>query len=152
MKLYATTTSERATKGQGGNKQVAVTFQIGSANNSKYILTIMAQVTPKEASIAEREMVVFTIFQEGENGGRIGEKLVFDLETGQEVTSRSQALELKELKAKKQDRATLTENELDILDNQKAKKQTGENENVAGTPNALKRLFDSLPVKDKLRQ
>ena len=95
MKLYATITSERATKGQGGNKEMGVTFQIGSKNTSKHVLTIRAQVTPKEASIAEREMVVFTVFQEGENGGRIGDKLVFDLETGQEITSRSQALELK---------------------------------------------------------
>lgn len=95
MKLYATVTSERATKGQGGNKRMSVTFQIGSTKKSTHVLTIRAQITPREASIADREMAVFTIFQEGEGGGRIGEKIVFDLESGKEITSREDALALK---------------------------------------------------------
>ena len=34
MKLYATTTSERATKGQGGNKQIGITLTRQIKNNA----------------------------------------------------------------------------------------------------------------------
>lgn len=35
MKLYATTTSERASKGQGGNKYVAVAFEVEHDNGER---------------------------------------------------------------------------------------------------------------------
>lgn len=34
MKLYATTTSERASKGQGGNEYIIIDLKVGSAKNS----------------------------------------------------------------------------------------------------------------------
>ena len=41
MKLYATTTSERASKGQGGNKFIEIDLRYGSKNNSirEYFIT-----------------------------------------------------------------------------------------------------------------
>ena len=41
MKLYATTTSERATKGQGGNKFIDISLSVGSAKDSKPIARIV---------------------------------------------------------------------------------------------------------------
>jgi len=41
MKLYATVTSERASKGQGGNKFIAIDLAIGSATDSKVIAKIL---------------------------------------------------------------------------------------------------------------
>ena len=41
MKLYATTTSERATKGQGGNKFLNIKIASGSAKNSYIFADIM---------------------------------------------------------------------------------------------------------------
>lgn len=41
MTLYATTTSERASKGQGGNKFIRVNFAIGSAKDSKEVMSIV---------------------------------------------------------------------------------------------------------------
>ena len=38
MKLYATTTSERATKGQGGNKRLAVEITVGEEDEKQTIL------------------------------------------------------------------------------------------------------------------
>jgi len=38
MKLYATTTSERASKGQGGNKYLDIKIYVGNAKNP-YLLT-----------------------------------------------------------------------------------------------------------------
>jgi hypothetical protein len=35
MKLYATTTSERASKGQGGNKEIRIQFQAGAESRQK---------------------------------------------------------------------------------------------------------------------
>lgn len=40
MKLYATTTSERASKGQGGNNEIAITLNVGSANDSRTVALI----------------------------------------------------------------------------------------------------------------
>lgn len=37
MKLYATVSSERAKKGQGGNKYITVSFMVGSAKQSEVI-------------------------------------------------------------------------------------------------------------------
>ena len=45
MKLYATTTSERATKGQGGNKFIDISLSVGSAKDSKVIARIV--LTPE---------------------------------------------------------------------------------------------------------
>jgi hypothetical protein len=45
MKLYATTTSERASKGQGGNKEIAITVHAGSRDNSFAILDGFVRVT-----------------------------------------------------------------------------------------------------------
>lgn len=35
MKLYGTLTSERASKGQGGNKEIAIVLNVGSAKDSR---------------------------------------------------------------------------------------------------------------------
>lgn len=37
MKLYATTTSERASKGQGGNKEIVIGLNVGSSADSRNI-------------------------------------------------------------------------------------------------------------------
>ena len=37
MKLYATITSERATKGQGGNNEIKIDLMVGSRKNSRTI-------------------------------------------------------------------------------------------------------------------
>lgn len=37
MKLYATTTSERASKGQGGNKYVNIEMYVGESKNPMFI-------------------------------------------------------------------------------------------------------------------
>lgn len=44
MKLYATVTSERASKGQGGNKYIRVSFTVGSTAKPEKIGTIYLQV------------------------------------------------------------------------------------------------------------
>ncbi len=41
MKLYATVTSERASKGQGGNKQVDIELMVGDAKNPKQIARLV---------------------------------------------------------------------------------------------------------------
>ena len=41
MKLYATTTSERASKGQGGNKEIIVSLNVGSADDSREVAQII---------------------------------------------------------------------------------------------------------------
>ena len=41
MKLYARTTSERASKGQGGNKEISIDLFVGSASNSVKIAEII---------------------------------------------------------------------------------------------------------------
>ncbi len=61
MKLYATTTSERASKGQGGNKYLNIDIFMGSAKNSIKIL---------EGTITQENdgyVVYFTTLTEGEN-------------------------------------------------------------------------------------
>lgn len=40
MKLYATVTSERASKGQGGNKFIRTTYNVGSAADSSPIANV----------------------------------------------------------------------------------------------------------------
>lgn len=40
MKLYATTTSERATKGQGGNNHIKVDLFVGSTADSRQVATV----------------------------------------------------------------------------------------------------------------
>jgi hypothetical protein len=40
MKLYATVSSERAAKGQGGNRIITTELLVGDKNNSKQIATI----------------------------------------------------------------------------------------------------------------
>lgn len=40
MKLYATLTSERATKAQGGNNFIDIKLNVGSASDSKHIATV----------------------------------------------------------------------------------------------------------------
>ncbi len=50
MKIYATTTSERATKGQGGNEYIDIEIYINDRNNPRY----MIQVTPEGLVFNER--------------------------------------------------------------------------------------------------
>ena len=45
MKLYATTTSERASKGQGGNQFIETVLSVGSADDSRVIAKIV--LTPE---------------------------------------------------------------------------------------------------------
>lgn len=40
MKLYATVTSERASKGQGGNKYLDIEIRLGSSSNSKLVAIV----------------------------------------------------------------------------------------------------------------
>lgn len=40
MKLYATTTSERATKGQGGNNHIKIDLFVGSTKESRQVATV----------------------------------------------------------------------------------------------------------------
>lgn len=44
MKLYATITSERASKGQGGNKYLFVDIMAGSSKNSERIAILRVEV------------------------------------------------------------------------------------------------------------
>lgn len=44
MKLYATTTSERATKGQGGNKFISIDLMTGSTKESEIFATIRLNI------------------------------------------------------------------------------------------------------------
>ena len=50
MKLYATVSSERATKGQGGNKQISFEFTVGEEDEKQTILygTIEREETETE--------------------------------------------------------------------------------------------------------
>ena len=43
MKLYATTTSERASKGQGGNKRIAVEITVGEEDEKQTILYVSVE-------------------------------------------------------------------------------------------------------------
>ncbi len=45
MKLYATTTSERASKGQGGNKFIRVEFLVGNATDNEYFGAVILKET-----------------------------------------------------------------------------------------------------------
>jgi len=98
MKLYATTTSERASKGQGGNKELDISLAIGSTGNSKQVLRILARVLPKEASISNLESVVIQITKEDEDGHiqEITERLVYSLPSCVEIKTREQAQALNE--------------------------------------------------------
>ena len=40
MKLYATTTSERASKGQGGNTYIITDYYVGTAKNSQQVACV----------------------------------------------------------------------------------------------------------------
>lgn len=44
MRLYATVTSERASKSQGGNEKIVVEFFVGSAKDSKRVAEV--RLTP----------------------------------------------------------------------------------------------------------
>lgn len=49
MRLYATVKSERATKGQGGNKEIVVEFYVGSSNKSTKIAEAILTPQGEEA-------------------------------------------------------------------------------------------------------
>lgn len=97
MKMYATTTSERASKGQGGNDQLDISLAIGSTANSKQVLRILARVLPKEASISDKESVVIMIMKENDEGHiqELTGRLVYSLPSCVEIHTREQALHLK---------------------------------------------------------
>lgn len=50
MKLYATTTSERASKGQGGNEYLKIAINVYDDSNPRYWIT----VTEDEFTVMER--------------------------------------------------------------------------------------------------
>ena len=52
MKLYATTTSERASKGQGGNKEIVICLNYGSRDNSQEVAQIIFTATEYGYDIA----------------------------------------------------------------------------------------------------
>ena len=52
MKLYATVTSERATKGQGGNRDVVVDLFVGSAKESRHIVRLVLATEGNEYSLS----------------------------------------------------------------------------------------------------
>ena len=60
MKLYATVTSERASKGQGGNNRLEIDVFVGSAKNSTKI--IEGTITPE----GEGYVVYITTLGQGE--------------------------------------------------------------------------------------
>lgn len=102
MKLYATTTSERASKGQGGNKELDISLLIGSSDKNKQVLRILAKVLPKEASISDKESVVIMIMKENDDGHiqEVTDRLVYSLPSCVEIKTREQALEIKGEKEK----------------------------------------------------
>lgn len=44
MKLYATVTSERASKGQGGNKYIDINLNVGSATESEHFANVRLNI------------------------------------------------------------------------------------------------------------
>jgi hypothetical protein len=46
MKLYATVTSDRASKGQGGNKGITIELMVGSKKNSRKIAALCFNLNP----------------------------------------------------------------------------------------------------------
>ena len=93
MKLYAHVSSEKASKGQGGNKELSISLKIGSAKESRQVLAIRAVVLPKEASITNSESVVVMLLKEDEQGTvhEFAERLVYSLPTMKEIKSREDA-------------------------------------------------------------
>ena len=57
MKMYATVTSERATKGQGGNEYINIDLMRGSASDS--IKCYRLHFTEKALSILKNDKVIF---------------------------------------------------------------------------------------------
>ncbi len=55
MKLYAKVTSDRASKGQGGNKQIVIDLMAGSAEDSR-IVAIVSLV--KQGDLNRLELMV----------------------------------------------------------------------------------------------
>jgi hypothetical protein len=45
MKLYATTTSERATKGQGGNKEILIDLKIENPERKRFAMLKLTNYT-----------------------------------------------------------------------------------------------------------
>lgn len=120
MKLYATITSERATKGQGGNKYLDIDIKVGSAENQFNLARLTARVGDRDG------VEVYGLYDEGDN-------LLSSIPVG------------------------LTKANNDFLnigiqeaERRKAKRQKGEN--VAGTPNAFRKLYNSLPERDRRRE
>lgn len=64
MKLYATVSSERASKGQGGNKYIDIDVNVGSAADSKRFANIRVNVVDG----------VYTLWLDGEVVKTKGEK------------------------------------------------------------------------------
>jgi hypothetical protein len=51
MKLYATVSSERASKGQGGNEYIDFKLKAGSTNDSRDVMTFRARLEGDEIVI-----------------------------------------------------------------------------------------------------
>ena len=83
MKLYATVTSERATKGQGGNKDIKITLQIGSTKENKHIATILLNALPAEASRDNIPVVVMQVWDI--DRGELCERQIYSLQ-GENIT------------------------------------------------------------------
>lgn len=56
MKLYATTTSERATKGQGGNKYLMIEIFISNRDTPDYIITTKEEKGTFSTRFSERTL------------------------------------------------------------------------------------------------
>lgn len=64
MKLYATVTSERASKGQGGNKFIDIDILVGSADDSKRFANVRVNIVDG----------MYTLWLDGERVKTKGEK------------------------------------------------------------------------------
>jgi hypothetical protein len=76
MKLYATVSSERASKGQGGNKHTRIEVNYGGKTHSSRALTILADVLPPSAN---RVGIPCAVFQVWGKRGELCERQVFPL-------------------------------------------------------------------------
>jgi len=79
MKLYATTTSERASKGQGGNKRIAVEITVGEEYEKQTILY---------ASVEREETETEDIYRLW-NGDIQADKIIIPKKKGKQKTSDS---------------------------------------------------------------
>lgn len=70
MKLYATTTSERATKGQGGNKYIDIDILDGDATTQRKVAKINIYIENNQTYLKYNDCVGNDIFENITKGKR----------------------------------------------------------------------------------